>query len=145
MADLLDAMRDHLVTDGAVRVPRDGGSAPPLWLEPRDGAPAPGDKTGAEDGPVVLSAFLTGGIASRPYESFMRTDIVDVWLRALRAQDVWPVENALRASLVDKRGWTMGGLTVIESLQWRPLQRFGSDAQGFTYITAFSFQFFASA
>lgn len=143
MATLLEHFRDHLVSAGVVRIPRVAGTVPPLWLEPRDGAPAPGDKTGTEDSSTVLSAFLTGGLASRPYESFMRTDIVDVWVRATQAPAVFDLETGLRAAIIDKRAWDMAGLTVIESLQWRPLQRLGSDAQGFTFVCAFTFQIFA--
>jgi hypothetical protein len=37
-------------------------------------------------------------------------------------------------ALIDKRDWMMGGVYVVESEQWRALQRLGSDEQGYEYV-----------
>jgi hypothetical protein len=141
---LLNAMREHLIAQGVVRRPSVAAAAPPMWLEPTLGTPAPGDG----DVPVevdqylVLGAFLTGGFAPEPYGSWHRRPIVDVRIRAAkdeayRAEDV---ELAMSKALIDRRDWTMGGLYVIESEQWRALQRLSSDAKGTEYVVAYTFE-----
>ena len=65
---LLENFRDALIAaDVNLRVPSKAGKAHPLWLEPRGGAPAPGEKEGAEDdGDLVASAFKMPGLAATP-------------------------------------------------------------------------------
>lgn len=139
---LLDYLRDHLIGETVVRDPRTAGALPPFWREPRNGAPAPGEgsspvEIGAD---ATVSAFLTGGIPSRPYESFWRKDIVDLWVRTKTAPTAIQLDAQIRAALIDKRAWDMAGLLIIESEQWRPFQRLGSDAQGFTYVVSYLFE-----
>jgi hypothetical protein len=143
MPRLLAAMRDHLIAQGIVRKPSVVGSAPPLWVEPALGTPAPGEGQGVEVGDeLVLASFLTGGIAPDPYGSWHRQVIVDMRLRAKRdrpylAEDV---ELAITKALIDRRDWMMAGLYVVESEQWRALQRLGSDEQGYEYVCAYTFE-----
>lgn len=142
---LLNAVRDHLVAQAVVRKPSVAGGLPPLWLEPRLGTPAPGEGNNPVEvgSTIVLAAYQTGGIASPPYESFRRRDIVEFRLRSSTAPVALTTEQALRANLADKRNWTMGGLQVIESSEWRALSRLGSDEQGFEFLVAYLFETFA--
>lgn len=142
---LLVAMRAHLVADGVVRVPRVAGSAPPLWLQPRDGVPAPGEGNPTErDDDAVLGAFVTGGIPPRPYESMLRKTIVDLHIRTRTPSGAIELDAALAASLIDRRNWLMDDMRIVESLQWRALQPLGSDAQGFTFVVAYVFETYAA-
>lgn len=139
MPNLLTAVRDHLVSQNIVRKPSVAGSVPPLWLEPALGTPAPGEgnnpiEVGSD---LVLGAFLTGGFAPAPYGSFLRKPIVDIRFRGKSPQNIETTELAITKALIDKRDWTMGGLYVVECEQWRPLQRLGSDEQGFEFVVAF--------
>lgn len=139
---LLTALREHLVAQGVVRKPVVAGAAPPLWLEPKNGVPAPGEGQNAtEIGPdLVVGAFLTGGFAPPPYGSFIRKPIIDVRFRGREHPIVETTELAITKALIDKRDWFMGQLYVIECEQWRALQRLGSDEQGFEYVTAYWFE-----
>lgn len=144
---LLSALRDHLVTHGVVRKPSVAGSLPPMWLEPALGVPAPGEGDNAVEigQDLVLGAYLTGGFAPAAY-STLRKPIVDIRIRTAKdkaylAEDV---ELALTPLVRDRRDWTMGTapnqMYVVESQQWRALQRLGSDAQGYEHVTAYWFE-----
>jgi hypothetical protein len=143
MPRLLNAIRDELVARDIVRKPTVAGPLPPMWLEPALGVPAPGEgnnPVGIGDD-LVLGGFLTGGFAPAPYAT-LRKPIVDIRIRTAKdkaylAEDI---ELAITARLGDQRDWTMGGLYVVESQQWRPLQRLGSDAQGYEHVVAYWFE-----
>ena len=136
---LIDACRDYLIAQGIVRDPRVAGAAPPCWRSPRNGVPAPGDGTGTEIGAtVVVGLFPSTGIAREPYDaSVLRTDGLDVRIRATTAPAAIALDDSIRAALMDKRGWTMGGLQVVESRLERPLQLIVSDNQGYDFIAGY--------
>lgn len=139
---LLAQLRAHLVGLGLAREPQTAGAAHPLYLQPRDGAPAPGDKPGVErDTELVLTAMWTGEVGLPPRERFRRIDTVDVWLRGRTAPAALDYEAVLRAQLHDRRAWTMGTLPITESLLWRPAQPLGSDAGGYVFIVSYSFEY----
>lgn len=141
MPDLLSAFRSWLVAQNVARVPSVAGAAPPMYLEPRDGAPAPGQQQGVEaDSSCVMSVFASGGIPPAPLESWLRRDTLDVWIRTAKAPTVFSVEGSLRAALVERRNFDMGGIQVVEVLQWRELQRLGSDDDGWTFIVSYVVQ-----
>lgn len=145
MPVLLTAFRDHLVTAGLVRKPAVAGAAPPLWLEPKLGVPAPGEARSGNatevDQDLVLGAFITGGFAPQPFGSWHRRPIVEIRFRGLSAQTIESTEMAITKELIDRRDWMMGGVQhVIECQQWRALQRVGSDEQGFEFLTSYVFE-----
>lgn len=142
MADLLDSLRTHLVAEGIVRVPAAAGPLPPLWLEPRDGTPAPGEGNNlAERHPTtVLGAFRATGIAPSRHEGFIRREAVDFWIRVSQPQLAFGVHDQLRGALNDRRQWDMAGLTISESLMFRDLQRLAADSGGWTFVTEFVFE-----
>jgi hypothetical protein len=146
---VMTPLRDYLVAQGLARVPRVAGVAHPLYIQPRLGAPAPGeapprgDPAGPEvDADVVLALFPTGGFSPGPYEAAWRLPTVDLRIRSRKAYMARQVEEPISLALVDKREWMMGSLQVIESLMWRPLQPLGSDAQGFDHVVSYRFQVF---
>ena len=146
--NLLSAFRNYLVDQELVRIPSVAGDAHPLWLEPRDGAPAPGEGESAAtiDDELVLSAFLAAPIPRGPFESELRTDVIDVWLRCANPPTVaHDFEPLLRTAIIggavgDNRNWDMAGVRIIESLEWRGMQRLGSGPQGFTYVVSYLFE-----
>lgn len=142
MANLLTELRTHLIAQGIVRNPTVAGSLPTMWLEPKLGTPAPGERPprGADTQigtSAVVGAFLTGGFAPRPYESFMRKPIVDLRLRTTTALVAEQLELAITAALIDRRDFMLGALYVIECEQWRALQRLSSGPQGFEFVTSY--------
>lgn len=143
MSLLLKGLRDHLASLGIVRVPKDAGDVPPLWLDPQDGVPAPGEGNAPNevDPDMVLGAYITGGFAPVAYEAaWLRTPIVDIRFRARTSPLVETTELAITGALVDRRDWMMGDVYVIECEQWNALSRISSDTQGFDYRVSYWFQ-----
>lgn len=142
---LLNAMQTHLIGQGVVRKPGVAGAAPPLFLEPTTGTPAPGEGEGVMvDANLVLGAYISTGVAPRRFESWWRQPIVDVRIRAAKdkaylAEDI---ELQISKALIDQVAWTMAGLFVVEAEQWRALQRLGSDTQGTEYVVSYVFQLY---
>lgn len=148
MTLLLPEVRAYLVAQSLARVPSTAGAAAPMWLEPRKGTPAPGESPGqnaTEIGPtLVIAAWPGGGIPPASYESGFREDIVDFEIRARTAPVAHEWEEQARAALIDKRNWSMGAITIIESLLWRPMQLLSHDEQSYTYRMAVWFQRYAT-
>jgi len=144
-ADVLTAMRDHLVSVGVVRKPSVAGSQPLMWLEPMQGLRGPKKANDPNIHPtedstdLVLGAYVTGGVAPGRFESWWRQPIVDVRYRGWDVRSIQRTELAISYALIDKVDWTMGGLQVVESEQWRALQRLGSDDQGYEFVSSYRF------
>lgn len=157
-SDLLMAVDADLALADITRAPGDAGAAPPLWIDPPDGAPAPGEKKGAENDPLsVLSLFYSGGVVGQGWE---RQVILDVWIRTrgdrpmLRAIDLdaaihdrWLptsdlIDGEQRVNFLLAPG-TPHELRVIACRRWRELGKLGSSGgQGYTYVSAFWFQLY---
>lgn len=148
MADLLTHLLDHLEAAGVVRRPDTAGPLPPLWRDPAAGAPAPGERKGTvNDDVTVLTASLTGEIPRVPMTGgYSDRRIVDIRIRTKRAPASRELDAAIKAELAPaplgvRYDWTMAGLYLVESRQWRPLQLLGSsEAQGFDYVVAYLFE-----
>ena len=136
---MIDACRDYLIAQALVRDPRVAGAAPPCWRSPRNGLPAPGDGTAPEIGTtLVVGLFPSTGIARAPYDAqALRTDGLDIRIRSTTAPAAIELDDSIRAVLMDKRNWSMGGLTVVESRLERPLQLISSDEQGYDFIAGY--------
>lgn len=142
-AELLPHLRDYLIAQGLVRKPSTAGAAHPLWLDPRDGVPAPGEGASAveRDADVVLGAFQVSGIPKPPYEaSVLRTDAVDIWIRSRIAPLAYQTADPIIAAIGDQRQFDLAGLTIVECLLFRPLQRLGSDENSFDFTMQFTFE-----
>jgi hypothetical protein len=143
--ELLDYIRTYLVAQNIVRLPTVAGAKPPMWIEPKNGTPAPGEgKNATEKSNVVVGAFYDTGIVPGRLESFMQTDAVTFWFRSKRTPDILDIERQLRAALHDKRGWNMGSLYLIESLQFTALQPVVRDEQAMTFNTQYWFTSYVS-
>lgn len=118
----------------------------PVFIEPREGPPAPGEKKGTENNKAaLLSLIYTGGIPTGPHEAFHRKETYDFWVRSTSPQLAKQIDNRLWELLQDQRDWDMEGLHVIESLQWRPLQPVGSGPQGYSYTVSYIFELYADS
>lgn len=139
---LIEALRQYLVTAGVVRDPRNAGPLPPCWRSPRLGVPAPGEGNGVEVGPTVVVGLLPApGVPRAPHDAtYLRTDGVDVYIRATSAPAAIALDDLIRAQLVDRRGWTMNGLQIVESSLYRAQSPVGSDAQAFDFVTGYLFE-----
>ena len=157
--DLLSALLAYLAAEGVVRWPSVAGGDPPLWRDPHGGAPAPGERKGtANDLTTVLSVFRTGGFARTPDRGYSDRPTVDVRIRTKDAAIAPIIEKEISDLLAPppygvRFDWIMGGpdptgnpgdraeVHLIESLQWRPLQRLGSDpATGFDFVVSYLFE-----
>ena len=135
---LLTELRSLLIAAGIGRDPRVAGALPPVWRQPRQGIPAPGEGGGVEVGPSsVIALFMSGGYPTAPFEGWIGRPTVDVRIRSLRAPDAEAIGLSIKRLLDDKRYYMMGNLRVHESLLSRPLSLIVSDDQGFDYVMAF--------
>jgi hypothetical protein len=79
-----------------------------------------------------------------------RRDIVDIWIRSRTWPQTESTWNAIRPLLVgtyaqSRQGWTMSGLAVIESQEWRTLSLLDSSkSQGFTSMGSIVFETYAA-
>lgn len=144
MADdtLLEHVRDYLVAQGVVRSPRTAGSLHPLFLEPRDGAYAPGEPENATevDQDLVVSAYIAPGVPPRVYEGFFRTDGVDFWIRARLAPLAVKFEETLRATLHGQQNVMMGGERIIQAAMFTDMRPLGRGPSGYTFVSGYLFQ-----
>ena len=140
--NVVDYLQAYLIAQGVGRDPRTAGALPPIWREPRDGTPAPGETVGSsvEMNPdAVLGLVKVGGTPPPRHEGFIRWDHVDIWVRVRKAPMAHDLETDIRALLNDKRGWVMAGLLVNESLLVRDLQPVGSSPSGYDYTMEYQF------
>jgi hypothetical protein len=142
---LLTSLRDHLVAQNLVRKPSVAGAAPPLWLAPRLGVPAPGEGGNATEvgSDLVVGAFQTGGLAPGPYAGWRRDPFIALRFRGLNAQNIENLHLAIANELIDRRDFNLasGGsqMHVVECEMTTELQDLGSDEQGFEFETTYQF------
>lgn len=148
--DLLTAVRDHLISEGVGRDPRVAGPLPPIWREPRDGAPAPGEKEGDEDDPTqTISLFDTGGITPSIIEQqhFVRPTI-DVVIRTDKPPTAKALQEAITTAMIFVPGepaqtpamnFFMGALRILSVQVWREWQPLDYSEQAYTAVGSFEF------
>lgn len=139
---LIDCLRTCLIEEGLVRDPKIAGPLPPCWRSPKNGVPAPGEGSVPEIGPTVVVALYTApSIPRSSYDaSVLRTDGLDIRIRATTAPAAIELDDQIRAVLVDQRAWMMGGLEIVESRLERPLDLIYSDDQGFDFTAGYLFE-----
>jgi hypothetical protein len=145
---LLMKQRMYLRSLLVCRLPRDQAAPyatlPPMWNDPREGVPYPGQTEGLAtyetNADMVLGAYPSTGIPSRPYEAFYRQKGVTIFIRGRTSpiiQDFF--EHKLYPNLHDIRNVDMDGLQVNQVMCIRDLQRIGADANGYVYNCEFLF------
>jgi hypothetical protein len=140
---LIDRVYQYLVDQGIGRPINVSSSLAPIWREPADGTPAPGEGTGTEIGQTAVIGLVEGGgiTDEMPFTSQWRRDQVDIHYRAMRSPDIQRLYIAVRRAVVDKWGWQMAGMRVISSVEARPLDLIDSSkAQGFHKVSAVLFE-----
>lgn len=143
---LLPNLRTHLITAGIVRDPTATGALPPMWLDPKQGTPAPGEGQGTEiSADAVVGAYLNpaGGIPARPFESSLRADIVEFRLRTKTAPRAVVLEKAIRAALIDRRNFDLAALRVVDCEEWRALTRLATRDDAYEYLFSYVFWLYA--
>jgi hypothetical protein len=152
-SELLTEFRAHLISKSIVRDPRTAGSEPVMWIEPRDGVPAPGEMEGTENSDeAVLGVFRSGGFPPTWIEQrYVQRPTIDVVLRTRTAKIRDEIGQAIEEEILGSGGggeikmeWQMGAMTVIQSSLWRALQPLGSDQDGFTATVSFLFELYTS-
>ena len=142
---IIEAVRDQLITANLVRKPSVAGVKPPCWIEPRNGVPAPGEiADGGKDtevGPTIVTGlYIAPGIPQDPFvASTIRHTVVNIELRVKKSVDAFTLADDIRGALNDKVNWNMGGLQIIDSLIFRELQVIERTEQAFTYDLAYGF------
>lgn len=162
--NLLWAVQGELILAGIGRKPgvAAGAGVHPVWVEP-DASPAPGEKQGVEDDPLVTISLLFGGEVPRPRAAWERQLIVDIRLRSAAKPgsyvEVTRVDKAIRDLLIGETyeavgvplRWTPPGggpqqqLVALEVQDFTGLQRLGfTDNQGWTHRHQFLFELLVS-
>lgn len=158
MDDVVRAFRQHLIDSGIVRDPGVAGAGgrpwlPPAWRHPDDGAPGPGDAKDQgkdavtfDDG-VVVSIFWAPGIPPDPGGEDRRRAAVDVWVRSNAVPAALALEGAIRREIVGDppvpggmTDWVMGGLYVIQSIEWKAWQPLEASNDVFTFLVGYLFE-----
>jgi hypothetical protein len=155
---LLDALRDYLVDGGIVREPNTAGPGarpwlPPVWRHPE--APvAPGDvpdnarpDVAIDDG-IVVSLMRAPGVVLPPGAEERRVDGVDIVIRATSIATADLLEAGTRYLLVGPPpanpggmcDFVMGGLYVIQAVQFRPWQLLDARGGIFTFTVGYTFE-----
>jgi hypothetical protein len=109
---------------------------------PVDGLNAAGQgDTPTERSDPVVGLYRSPGLVSRPYEGFIRQDLVLFEIRTLPTtpKGAYDLEDALRTVLHDRRAWPMGLLPVNESMLTRDIQLLDSGPLGYTFNLQYSF------
>lgn len=147
---LLDFVAAEMIAAGIARNPRVAGAAPPVFLHPRNGTPAPGESMGAavEVGQdAVIALFHVAGVPTPPREKFRRVLGLDVRIRTRKAPLGIGIEQQLYDLFHDRRDYNLTVLIgavshtwrINESMQVRPLGNLGSDTSGFDFSCGFLF------
>lgn len=152
-ATLLPNLRSFLVSASLVRVPRIAADVPPCWLDPKRNIPYPGqtEGLGANEGTdkddgrggLVIAIYPETGIPSIAHEGFYVRKPVSIWFRSHLSPVIQTVHETFRATLHDRRNYSLNGLQVNQSLMTRELQRIGSDEEGYVYNTEYLFDLWA--
>lgn len=139
MVRLLDALQQHLITQGLVRSPSVAGTLPPLWKQPRGGTPGPGQGAAPGASDTVAALFATGGWPTEPLMGWVDQRTVELRIRARSAAVAEDLAQAVRLVLDDHDHFDVAGLLVEQCLLWRPWQVISSDDQGYEGLVAFRF------
>lgn len=152
---LIDHLRDFLVTQTIARrtdqAPVGPSPLPPVWRFPENGAVAPGDAAQEgrpateRDNGVVLSLMPAPGIPPAPGTEERRIDGVDIWIRSTTVPPAWDLEAQIRSALLGtdpggRTDWTMAGLYVVQSSQYRAMQTLGYGDGAFSFVVGYLFE-----
>lgn len=147
---LEEHLRDYLVAQQLARLPRTPAPAAaatalervPAWIDPRDGVPAPGKgRNQVNRGrDVVLGIFRATGVASAPYQGFIRNHHVNLRIRGREGWMGPAYHEMLYQVLNDRRHWLMAALVVEQSYMVRDLQSMGSDGEGWVWVAEYQLQ-----
>jgi hypothetical protein len=149
---LMSSFRAYLINLGFARTPNTEGdlnsNPPPLWLDPRDGIPYPGqEKNVGQYGyhpSMVLGAYPSTGIPSQPFEGFIQTRAIMLWYRCIKTQPIMQLHEQLRPYIHDIRNFSMNGLVTNQAMLSRELQRISSDEEGFVYNCEIQFSLWSA-
>ena len=146
---LLQHFRAFLIAEGLARDPQVAGEAHPLYLDPEDGLPAPGEAQNADerDDELVMGAYHRPGQGTAPLEGrYFRYDAVEVRFRAVDSLLVYELEPQLSVLFQDRINWSMAGKQVIESRISRTLFPAAPfDRQGYRFGVQYQFQTYVDA
>lgn len=148
------ALREELIAAGLVRHPSTPGALPPLIVQPRDGAPAPGDRDAPEDDPtLVVSLLFSGELGEAQLDGYRRRTVLDVRYRSVTTAGLkraHALDAAIRNRLVNRPdlglGWTMGAanpIVVLSSSLFGGLSPITSGPEGTDEVAKYMFEVLA--
>lgn len=158
MGDVVDALRQELIAEQLVRRPDVAGAGarpwpPPAWKHPDNAWPGPGDAkdegrpaTTWDDG-LVVSLMWAPAIRLPAGSEERREPGVDVVFRGTSVPAILALDAEIRAVLMGdppdpggRTDWIMGGLYIVQSKEWKPLQPVRTDPGIFTFSAGYTFE-----
>lgn len=138
MADVfvLEELAAELVTQGICRAwQTTANGLPQVIRDERYGTPEPQGKA-FED--AIVGLVRTDQVPPAPLEGFLEQAVVDVIVRAYKAQDAELIGRQIRGLLNDRRqGYFLGALRIEYSYLWQGDQRLGADETSYTRRQSF--------
>jgi hypothetical protein len=136
-------LADFLIDEELVRPPTATGTEPVVFVDPTEGAPAPGDLKGRAVSDITLTIQTDGGSASQPYFGFIdQLDLMLIYrVKPGKEKDLIDFSNSVDYILDDKRAFTMGALRVEIAQRIGPLDllSISDKGEGNVYSSTYSF------
>lgn len=149
MAELyvLEELRDYLIAQGIAQSQAEDASLtiPSVWLNPKDGAPAPRGPKGDQVENATITLIDTNTTGPPELEAWIEETFVDVIVRSRTAAPGKLLQRQIRGllspigDLYGRKHWTMSDLLVEYSTLWRGDQPVAADETGWTRVQSFRF------
>jgi hypothetical protein len=146
---VLEELKAYLISQGVAQAQDATPSLtiPSLWLNPRDGAPAPRRAASGGDYLEAATVTLIDTNTSGPVgmEAWIEETFVDVVVRSRTAAPGKLIQRQVRGKLAPigdlygRKHWTMGALLVEYSTLWRGDQPVDADDVSYRRVQSFRF------
>lgn len=137
MADLIfgEEIADYLIDEDLFR---DGptataAGAPPLWVDPDEGAEEPNDPSQPIVGTVITGLEIPGDW----HMGFMQERAIEIRVRGKSRKEVEMICRGVRSLMEEKKHILMGQMLVQQSKLWRGVQKHSSDENSVTLTQSF--------
>lgn len=122
-------------------------TVPSIWLNPRDGAPAPrrAPNGGAYLEAATITLVDTNTTGPPDLEAWIEETFVDITVRSRTAAPGKLLQRQIRGllapigDLYGRKNWTMGGLLIEYSTLWRGDQPVDADDVSYRRVQGFRF------
>lgn len=146
---VVEELRDYLISEGLAQGQDQTPSltVPSIWLNPRDGAPAPRrEKKGGDYLETATITLVDTNTTGPPeLEAWLEETFVDVTVRSRTAAPGKLLQRQIRGlltpigELYGRKNWIMNRLLVEYSTLWRGDQALDADETSYRRVQSFRF------